>query len=117
MIHSRSGAAVTIGTRTSIAHRSIVHGPCTIGDDVFVGCNSVLFNCSVGSGSVIRHNSVVEDCRLPPGFHVPSTTTVHSDLDLNNISQVTIDVAAFSEGVATTNVGLAQAYRRLRNDF
>jgi carbonic anhydrase/acetyltransferase-like protein (isoleucine patch superfamily) len=117
VIHSRSGAAVTIGTRTSIAHRSIVHGPCTIGDDVFVGFNSVLFNCSVGSGSVIRHNSVVEDCRLPPGFHVPSTTTVHSDLDLKNIPQVTIDVAAFSEGVATTNVGLAQAYRRLRNDF
>jgi carbonic anhydrase/acetyltransferase-like protein (isoleucine patch superfamily) len=117
VVHSKSGAAVTIGTRTSIAHRSIVHGPCTIGDDVFVGFNSVLFNCSVGKGSVIRHNSVVEGCRLPPGFHVPSTTTVHSDSDLKRIPQVTVDVTAFSEDVATTNVGLALAYRRLRNDF
>ena len=108
---------MTIGTRTSIAHRSIVHGPCTIGDDVFVGFNSVLFNCSVGNGSVVRHNSVVEGCRLPPGFHVPSTTTVHSDSDVARIPQVTVDVTAFSEDVATTNVGLAQAYRRLRNDF
>lgn len=53
VIYSKSGAAVTVGTRTSIAHRSIVHGPCTIGDDVFVGFNSVLFNCSVGGGCVI----------------------------------------------------------------
>lgn len=117
VIHSKSGAAVTIGTRTSIAHRSIVHGPCTIGDDVFIGFNSVLFNCSVGSGSVVRHNSVIEGCNLPPGFHVPSTTTVHSDSDLNGIPQVTVDVTAFSEDVAATNVGLAQAYRKLRNDF
>lgn len=31
VIHSKSGAAVTIGERTSIAHRAIVHGPCTVG--------------------------------------------------------------------------------------
>ena len=33
VIHSKAGAAVTIGERTSIAHRSIIHGPCTVGND------------------------------------------------------------------------------------
>ncbi len=117
VIHSKSGAAVIVGTRTSIAHRSIIHGPCAIGDDVFVGFNSVLFNCTVGDGSVVRHNSVVEGCNLPQGFHVPSTTTVHSDSDLTRIPQVTVDVTAFSEDVAATNVRLAQPIERLRNDF
>ena len=84
VIHSKSGAAVTIGARTSIAHRSIVHGPCQIGDEVFVGFNSVLFNCTVGSRSVIRHNSVLEGCSLPEGFHVPSTTSVHSMPDADS---------------------------------
>lgn len=65
VVHSKSEAAVTIGRRTSIAHRSIIHGPCTVGDEVFVGFNSVLFNCTVGNGAVIRHNAVVEDCHLP----------------------------------------------------
>ena len=74
VIHSKSGAAVTMGARTSVAHRAIVHGPCTVGDEVFIGFNSVLFNCTVGDGAVIRHNSVIEGCRLPAGFHVPSTT-------------------------------------------
>lgn len=117
VVHSKSGEAVTIGQRTSIAHRSIIHGPCTIGDDVFVGFNSVVFNCTIGNGSAIRHNSVVESCHLPAGFHVPSTTTVHSDSDLAGIPQITIDVTAFSEHVARTNVGHAHDYRKLRNDF
>ncbi len=117
VIHSKAGAAVTIGSRTSIAHRSIVHGPCTVGDDVFVGFNSVLFNCVVGDGAVVRHNSVVEGCYLPPRFHVPSTTTVHSDEDLKVIPQVTVDVASFSESVTETNLALVEGYNRIRNDF
>lgn len=47
VIHSKYDAAVTIGLHTSIAHRAIVHGPCTVGDHVFIGFNSVLFNCIV----------------------------------------------------------------------
>ena len=117
VIHSKSGAAVTIGFRTSVAHRSIVHGPCKVGDNVFIGFNSVLFNCTIGDGVVIRHNAVVEGCHIPAGFHVPSTTTVHSDLDLGSIPQVTPDVSASSEAVAATNVSLARAYQKLRNDF
>ncbi len=67
VIHSKSGAAVTIGEYTSIAHRSIVHGPCEVGNRVFIGFNSVLFNCHIGDGAVVRHNSVVDGCDLPPG--------------------------------------------------
>lgn len=48
VIHSKSGAAVTIGEYSSIAHRSIVHGPCEVGNRVFIGFNSVLFNCHIG---------------------------------------------------------------------
>jgi carbonic anhydrase/acetyltransferase-like protein (isoleucine patch superfamily) len=71
VIHCKAGGGVSIGKDTSIAHRSIVHGPCTVGDHVFVGFNSVLFNCVVGSRSVIRHNSVVEGCEVPAGLLHP----------------------------------------------
>lgn len=70
VIHSKSGTAVSIGEHTSIAHRSIIHGPCSVGSQVFVGFNRVLFNCTVGNGSVESHNAVVDGCDLPPGFHV-----------------------------------------------
>lgn len=71
VIHSKSGAAVTIGERTSIAHRAIVHGPCTVGPDVFIGFNSVLFNCTIGEGCVVRHNAVVMVVICHPVFMFP----------------------------------------------
>lgn len=117
VIHCKAGGGVTIGRESSIAHRSIVHGPCTVGNNVFIGFNSVLFNCTVGDGSVVRHNSVVEGCHVPPGFYIPSTTNVHSDAELANIQPVTGDATSFSESVVAANRSLVQGYNRIRNEF
>lgn len=117
VIHSKSGAAVTIGENTSIAHRSIVHGPCQVGNGVFVGFNSVLFNCAVGDGCVIRHNSVIDGCDLPPNFYVPSTTRIGKTTDLQNVPMVTEEASDFSEDVAKTNLELVRGYKRLHNEF
>ena len=117
VIHCKAGGGVVIGRGSSIAHRSIVHGPCKVGDNVFIGFNSVLFNCTVGDGSVVRHNSVVEGCNVPPGFYIPSTTNVHSDGELARIERVTPDQAGFSESVAQANNELVKGYKRIRNEF
>lgn len=117
VIHSKAGGRVTIGEFSSIAHRSIIHGPCTVGNRVFIGFNSVVFNCTVGDGCVIRHNSVVENCHLPAQFHIPSTTTIHSDGDLASIPKVSADASSFSESVAITNIELVKGYKRLSNEF
>ncbi len=117
VIHCKAGGGVTIGRETSIAHRSIVHGPCEVGDNCFIGFNSVLYNCAVGEGTVVRHNSVVEGCRVPPGFYIPSTCDIHSDAELATITPVTLDQAGFSESVAQANLELVRGYKRIRNEF
>ena len=117
VIHSKSGGLVKIGENTSIAHRSIVHGPCIVGDRVFIGFNSVLFNCIVGDNCVVRHNSVVEGCELPANFYVPSTTNIHSNSELSLIQQVPPKGADFSEDVARTNNELVFGYKKLQNEF
>jgi carbonic anhydrase/acetyltransferase-like protein (isoleucine patch superfamily) len=117
VMHSKSGAAVTIGRNTSIAHRSIIHGPCTIGDNVFIGFNSVLFNCEIGEGSAVRHNSVVEGCHVPPGFHIPSTTSIHNDQELLQLEPTSVDMTTFSEDVVRTNIDLVKGYKRLANEM
>ena len=117
VIHSKSGAAVTIGERTSIAHRAIVHGPCTVGDDVFIGFNSVLFNCAVASGCVVRHNAVVDGCDLPARFYVPSTERIGPTTDISLIKKVSAQATEFSEDVARTNNALVLGYKRIQNEF
>ncbi len=117
VIHSKSGAAVTIGERTSIAHRAIVHGPCKVGNDVFIGFNSVLFNCTLGDGVVVRYNAVVDGVDLPESFYVPSTERIGKTTDLSQIPRVSPQASAFSEDVARTNVSLVQGYKRIQNEL
>lgn len=117
VIHSRSGAPVTIGQRTSIAHRAIVHGPCTVGNGVFIGFNSVLFDCTVADGCVVRFNAVVDGCHLPAEFHVPSGLRIGRSTDLATLPKVSIDASDFSEDVARTNNELVRGYKRIQNEF
>jgi carbonic anhydrase/acetyltransferase-like protein (isoleucine patch superfamily) len=117
VIHSKSGAAVTIGEQTSIAHRAIIHGPCQVGDRVFIGFNSVLFNCSIGDGCVVRHNAVVDGCDLPAHFHVTSSQKIGPKTDLSNLPKVSVSATEFSEDVALTNIDLVKGYKALQNEF
>ena len=117
VIHSKGGAAVTIGQRTSIAHRAIVHGPCTVGNGVFIGFNSVLFNCTIDDGCVVRYNAVVDGVHLPAGFYVHSTERIGPDTDLASLPQVPADASEFSEDVARTNNALVQGYKAIQNEF
>src|SRR3954471_3285416 len=117
VIHSRAGGLVRIGEYTSIAHRSIIHGPCVIGNRCFIGFNSVIFNSEVGEGVVVRHNSVVENCHVPANFHIPSTTAVHNDEELSRVPKVTTDISSFSESVVFKNLELVRGYKKLVNEF
>lgn len=117
VIHSKGGAAVTVGCRTSIAHRSIVHGPCTVGDDVFIGFNSVIFRTHVGNGCVIRHNCVVDGLDLPEKFHVPPVTAIGKGFDLNSIERVPPEYSTFSESVISANHALVEGYKKLANEL
>jgi carbonic anhydrase/acetyltransferase-like protein (isoleucine patch superfamily) len=117
VIHSKSGAAVTIGEQTSIAHRAIIHGPCQVGDRVFIGFNSVLFNCSIGDGCVVRHNAVVDGCDLPAYFHVTSSQKIGPKTDLSTLPKVSVSATEFSEDVARTNIDLVKGYKALQNEF
>lgn len=117
VIHAKSGAGVHIGSHTSIAHRAIVHGPCEIAQRVFIGFNSVLFNCVIGENCVIRYNAVVDGLTLPPARYIPSCVHVNGHSDLSDFKQVDRASLQFSEEVAATNIQLVEGYRRLRNEF
>ncbi|WP_028021726.1 DapH/DapD/GlmU-related protein [Enterovibrio calviensis] len=117
VIHSKSGAVVSIGKQTSIAHRSIVHGPCTIGDNVFLGFNTVVFRTTIGEGCVIRHNCVVDGVDLPAAYHVPPMTNIGPAFDLDSIEKVPPEYSSFSESVVEANNALVEGYKRLANEF
>ena len=117
VIDSKSGRLVSIGEHTTIAHRSIVHGPCTVGSYVFVGFNSVLFNCVVHDHAVVRHSCVIDGWVIPERFYVPSSTKVNHETDLATLPRVSASAKEFSEDVVRTDLRLARDYRRIQNEF
>jgi carbonic anhydrase/acetyltransferase-like protein (isoleucine patch superfamily) len=112
VIHALGGTGVTIGRRTSIAHGAVVHGPCEIGDDCFVGFNSVVFYAQLGNGVVVMHQSLVERARVPEDRLVPSMTAVRCDYEASHLKRVPPEIVAFVEKVVGANSLLVQAASR-----
>ncbi len=109
IVHALGGTGVKIGPRSSIAHGAVIHGPCEIGADCFIGFNSVIFNVTLGAGVVVMHQALVEAVTIPLGHHVPSMAAVRNKEDVRRLARATQEMISFAEKVSRTNVLLATA--------
>lgn len=109
IIHALGGSTVRIGKGASLAHGSVVHGPCDVGENCFIGFKSVVFNATLGCGVVIQHQALVEGVTFPECLHLPSMTAVLTEEDIRSLSPVSLELAAFADKVRRTNTFLAEA--------
>ena len=117
ILHALGGTGVTIGRRTSIAHAAVIHGPCQIGAECFVGFNSVVFHATLGNGVVVMHQALVEWAVVREGRLVPSMTAVRSDYEASHLKRVPPEIVAFAEKVINANVLLAESAFRGQPDL
>lgn len=105
--------AVYVGRNVSMAHGALVHGPCYIGDDSFVGFNAVVHDSVVGAHCFIGIGAVVVGVELPDGTHVPHGAIVDSADAVDKLPRATAAHHEFNEDVVDVNRGLAAAYHAL----
>jgi carbonic anhydrase/acetyltransferase-like protein (isoleucine patch superfamily) len=68
----KNGFAIYVGDKVSLAHGVQVHGPAYIGNDTFVGMESLIFNAKVGKRVAIGVSSTVTDSvTIPDNKFVP----------------------------------------------
>jgi SulP family sulfate permease len=103
--------AVWVGRNVSIAHDALVHGPCYVGDDTFIGFKAVVHDAVVGKGCFLGIASVVVGVEVPDGRFVPPGTIVDSKEKANALPPVEEAHKHFNEDVVEVNRGLAAAYR------
>jgi carbonic anhydrase/acetyltransferase-like protein (isoleucine patch superfamily) len=108
IIHALGGSRVRIGKGASLAHGSVIHGPCDVGEGSFIGFKSVVFAAYLGRGVVVQHQALVEGVSIPDGIHVPSMMAVITEEDVRALSPVSSDLAAFADKVRRTNIYLAE---------
>jgi SulP family sulfate permease len=105
--------AVFIGRNVSVAHDALVHGPCYVGDETFIGFKAVVHDSVVGRGCFIGIGSVVVGVEIPDGRYVPHGTIVDTQGKVDSLPAATEAHQHFNEDVVDVNRGLAAAYRRL----
>ena len=115
IIHALAGSAVEIGSRTSIAHGAIIHGPCRIGNGCFVGFGATVFKAEVGEGAFLGARAVVEGVDIPGGVFVPSMTCVTED-NVAELPEVDESQRQFMDKVVRANLKLTEEYLSLSRE-
>ncbi len=114
VIHSLSNSEVKIGSNTSLAHGCIVHGPCEIRENCFVGFGALLFDCNLGEDSLILHRAVVRGVEILPRKVVPDGAVITNQKTSDMLEYITTDLAVFKKSVVRENLGLVKGYKALR---
>lgn len=104
--------AIYVGKNVSLAHNALVHGPCYIGDETFVGFKAVVHDSVVGAHCFIGIGAVVVGVEIPDGRFVPHGRIVDSADAVDALPLVSEAHKEFNEDVVEVNRGLAVAYHR-----
>mgnify|MGYP001256859342 FL=1 len=107
--------AVYVGKRVSLAHQVQIHGPAYVGDDTFVGMQSLVFRAKVGSGCVIEPGCIVMGVTVPDGRYVPAGTVLKKQDDADRLPAITDDypMKDLNKDVVHVNTSLAYGYNRM----
>lgn len=104
--------AIYVGKNVSLAHNALVHGPCYIGDNTFVGFKAVVHDSVVGANCFIGIGAVVVGVEIPEGKFVPHGRIVDSADAVDVLPPISEAHRHFNDDVVEVNRGLAVAYHR-----
>lgn len=105
--------AVYIGSGVSLAHHALVHGPCYIGDNTFVGFKAVVHDSIVGKGCYIGMGAIVVGVEVPDDRYVPHGAVIDSKEKVQSLGKANHQHRHFNDDVVEVNRGLAEAYKEL----
>lgn len=102
--------AIYISRNVSVAHQALVHGPCFVGNDTFIGFKSIVHDSVVGSHCFIGHGAVVVGVQVPDNKFVPHGSIVDSQEKVDALPDVSPGHMHFNHDVVEVNEGLGGAY-------
>jgi carbonic anhydrase len=103
--------SIYIGNRVSCAHGALVHGPCRVDDEVFIGFKAIVYNAIIGGGSFISSGAVVTNgVVLKPNSFVPPGANIDTQEKANVLATVPKTEEEFAKEVQRVNSEFPSAY-------
>jgi len=105
---------VYVGENVTLAHQSMVHGPAYVGNDTFIGFQTLVFKAEVGNKCVLEPKSAAIGVTISDNKYIPAGMIVTSQKDADKLPIITEDFAYKNrnEAVVHVNTNLAKGYNR-----
>jgi carbon dioxide concentrating mechanism protein CcmM len=113
-----SGYSVYVGDNVSLAHGVLIHGPAFVGDNTFVGMESMVFNAKVGSNVAIGVSSTITGgVAIADGKFVPPGSVITTQEQADNLPErIGSDYENINKAVVHVNDELARGYNSLLSE-
>lgn len=110
-----SGYSVYVGENVSLAHGVLIHGPAFVGDNTFVGMESMVFNAKIGNNVAIAVASTVTGgVEIPDDKFVPPGAVITTQEQADNLpDRVGSEYENINTAVVDVNQELAIGYPEL----
>lgn len=103
--------SIYVGNRVSCAHGSLIHGPCRIDDNVFIGFRAIVYNAVVTEGCFISTGAVVTGgVELKPHSFVPPGAHIDTQQKADKLSSVPQSEEEFAKEVQRVNQEFPASY-------
>ncbi len=115
IIHTDPGASVIIGPKTSVAHGSIIHGPCTIGRECFMAMGASLYKVTLEDHVWIGIGAIAKLVTLHSFTRVPAGAVIRDRPEVLSLRLITEKERKYMEEVWAANSRLRMDYLKLRD--
>ncbi|MBU1895006.1 MAG: carbonate dehydratase [Candidatus Omnitrophica bacterium] len=112
IVHALESSSVTVRENTSLSHGCIVHGPCIISKNCFIGFGSVVFKANIGDRVCVKHLAVVEGVDIPAGRIIESGRAIMDNNDALDLKYTSEEIKDFMAQVLKANLDLARLYKK-----
>lgn len=102
--------SIYVGNRVSCGHCCVVHGPCVIHDDTFIGFNAVVIGSEIDEHVYIGHGAQVVGVHIAAGRYVEHGTSVLTQAQADALPEIPIAIRDFNAEVVEKNTELARTY-------
>lgn len=114
IIHALENTSVLVEKGVSLAHGCIIHGPCKISKNCFIGFGSVIFDSELGQDVVVKHLVVVDGANVPTGRVVESGMAIRGEEGVKGLKYANKEIKDFVTKVVKTNSDLTKRYKKLK---
>lgn len=111
VVHDNKEYSIYIGKHVSCAHGCIIHGPCKIEDDVFIGFNVIVLNAIIGKGCYVSINSLITGgVKIAPNRFVPAGVIIDTQEKADRLGIVPESESEFAKEVQYVNNQFPNSY-------